>query len=120
MWSARKVLDGIVMILGMWLVISTSFFLKGENQIALASLIILGLAVVVCALWGELWSETAAPEVVNMILGFLLFLSPWILGFSDIKIAAWNAWIVGGAMIFLEILALPTSMVDNPPYHKAP
>lgn len=31
----------------------------------------------------------------DLFIGFILFISPWALGFSDIDVAAWNAWIAG-------------------------
>ena len=43
---------------------------------------------------------------VNLILGVLIFLSPWILGFSDISSGSWLAWIVGILLIVLSAWAL--------------
>lgn len=31
----------------------------------------------------------------DMIIGFILFISPWALNFSDLDAASWNAWICG-------------------------
>ncbi len=34
-------------------------------------------------------------DAVNFLLGVWLFFSPWILGFTDIQAAAWNAYLFG-------------------------
>jgi hypothetical protein len=42
----------------------------------------------------------------NIVLAILLFISPWVIGFSPDKAAAWNAWIVGVVIAVLAIAAL--------------
>ncbi len=34
-------------------------------------------------------------EYLPLVLGVLLFLSPWVLGFSGLTAIAWSAWIIG-------------------------
>ena len=47
-----------------------------------------------------------------MVLGALLFLAPWVLGFVGVTALAWSCWIVGvltvvlGASMFLEVMAV--------------
>jgi hypothetical protein len=40
-------------------------------------------------------------DVVNLVLGAVLFLGPWLYGFADLQQAVWNAWITGIVMIGL-------------------
>jgi len=42
----------------------------------------------------------------NLVLGVLLFLSPWVLGFRSDQHASWNAWICGAVIAVLAIGAL--------------
>lgn len=42
----------------------------------------------------------------NLVLAVLLFVSPWVLGFSAVQYAAWNAWISGVVIAALAIGAL--------------
>ena len=35
----------------------------------------------------------------NCILGIWLFFSPWVLSYGFIQLAAWNAYIIGGAYV---------------------
>lgn len=45
-------------------------------------------------------------DVANLVLGVWLFLSPWILGFTDIGNASINAWIFGVVVAVLALLAI--------------
>jgi hypothetical protein len=41
--------------------------------------------------------------VINILAGLGLALSPWILDFTAVAAAAWNAWIVGAAIALLAV-----------------
>lgn len=45
-------------------------------------------------------------DVVNILAGLALVLSPWVLGFTTDMAAAWNAWIVGAAVALAALWAL--------------
>lgn len=51
-------------------------------------------------------SNRTAFDVVNIVAGLGLLLSPWYLGFSSEVYAAWNAWIVGAAVAVIAAAAL--------------
>lgn len=40
-------------------------------------------------------------DVVNILAGLGLALSPWLLDFGAVAVAAWNAWLVGAAIALL-------------------
>lgn len=46
------------------------------------------------------------PDVINLIIGAFLFLSPWLFGFSGQTAEAWNTWISGLVIAVLAIAAL--------------
>jgi hypothetical protein len=48
------------------------------------------LALVALAFVSAAW----IPEYLSVVLGVLLFISPWVLGFAGSS-AAWAAWIIG-------------------------
>lgn len=52
------------------------------------------------------WRKELIPDVLNLLLGAGLFVSPWILKFSNETTASWNAWISGLAIAVLAIAAL--------------
>lgn len=53
----------------------------------------------------EKWRNAAACDVVNLILGAFLFLTPWIFHFPS-GAESWNAWISGCVIAILSIAAL--------------
>lgn len=46
-------------------------------------------------------------EMVNMMVGVWLILSPWIIGYSVDRTLAWNSVLVGMAVSILAMFALP-------------
>jgi hypothetical protein len=46
------------------------------------------------------------PDILNLILGIWLFLSPWIVGFVGTVAAAWVAWLSAIAIAIISIAAL--------------
>jgi hypothetical protein len=51
-------------------------------------------------------NNRTALDIVNIVAGLGLFLSPWYLGYAGDAYAAWNAWIVGALVALLAIGAL--------------
>jgi len=47
-----------------------------------------------------------AFDIVNIVAGLGLLLSPWYLGYAAETYAAWNAWIVGAAVTLIAVAAL--------------
>lgn len=44
-------------------------------------------------------------EFLLMALGLWVFISPWVLGFSDQPRAAWDNWITGAVIFLLALCA---------------
>lgn len=57
------------------------------------------------ATWKER-QDKGIIDVVNLLLGAVLFLAPWLYGFADQMPAAWNAWITGAVMVILAAAAI--------------
>jgi hypothetical protein len=51
-------------------------------------------------------NNRTALDIVNIVAGLGLFLSPWYLNYAGDAYAAWNAWIVGALVALLAIGAL--------------
>jgi len=47
-----------------------------------------------------------AIDVVNLVVAVCLFVSPWVLGFANSGMAAWNAWVSAVVMAVLALAAL--------------
>lgn len=115
MITTRRLFDGVVIALGLWLIVTAPLLLNMDRGLAMGSLMVLGLIIIGFSVWGETGPKNAAPEIVNVFLGFLLSLSPWLLSFTDVVYASWNTWIVGIAMIVLEAIAIPGAMLERTP-----
>jgi uncharacterized membrane protein len=101
--------DWVNLILGIWLFISpwvyatTSAVAKSHSE---WNCWILGIIVVVMALWALSQPEQRFPEWINVIAGIWLFIAPWALGFSTVfHSAAMNQWVVGVIVFILAIWA---------------
>ncbi|MER9328511.1 SPW repeat protein [Mesorhizobium sp. M0488] len=60
----------------------------------------------------EKWLKTEnrpVIDIVNVVAGIALVLSPWYLGFTTETYAAWNAWIAGAVIALIAVGALVAS-----------
>ena len=53
-------------------------------------------------------SWTRWQSWLNIIVGIWLFISPWVLGTTSDAATAWNAWIIGAAIVVVALIALGT------------
>ena len=51
-------------------------------------------------------TEDHAINGINLVLGGILFFSPWLFGFSGEQTAAWTAWITGALIAVVAAIAL--------------
>ncbi len=62
---------------------------------------------------------TRWQDWVSLVLGVLLFISPWVFGTATNGASSWDAWIIGvlGVLLALWALAfLSTASIAVPPY----
>jgi hypothetical protein len=52
------------------------------------------------------WRKESPLDVVNLVLGFGLLISPWLLNFTSDMTASRNAWICGLVIALVSIAAL--------------
>lgn len=53
-----------------------------------------------------IWRKEKLADVINLVVGAGLFLSPWIVGFAAETTASWNAWLSGMVIAGLATAAL--------------
>ncbi|MEX2696589.1 SPW repeat protein [Rhizobium mongolense] len=51
-------------------------------------------------------NHRTAFDIVNIVAGLGLLITPWLFGFAAETYAAWNAWIVGAAIAVVAVAAL--------------
>ncbi len=75
----------------------------------------LGILIGVASLWALGTASSQAAEWTTIVLGAVLFLAPWLGGFSAASGAAWTAWIVGVLVLIFAAVAMSqrNSRVDG-------
>ncbi len=99
--------DPVNLVLGLWLIASPWALGYAAETPPMWNAVILGILVGAAALIA-LFRVMAWEEWVNLAFGAWLVVSPWILGFSGLAAAMWNAVIVGIVVAALALWALGT------------
>jgi SPW repeat-containing protein len=73
------------------------------------TLIVLGALIVLDGLFSLAMPGVVLGEYVQVVLGILLFISPWVMGFTDVNGAMWSAFIIGALTAIAGAVALPAA-----------
>jgi SPW repeat len=76
---------------------------------AMWTLIILGALIALDGLWSLAMPGMVASEGVEVVLGVLLFIAPWVLGYTTLTTASWFSWVVGALAIIVGGATLPVA-----------
>jgi hypothetical protein len=106
--------DWVAVTAGLYVALATLWTTPAGASIAI--MIVLGVLLIISGLWNLAMPGMVAMEWVQGVLGVLLFISPWVGGYSTATGAAWSSWICGGVAIVVAALALQPSMEMH---HKA-
>ena len=117
MTARSRPVDANRMLLGAWLFLSP--WLLGLTGNAAASWtawifgpVIFGVGINVSSV-ARTARHSRAYDAVGVLAGDMVFLSPWLLGYAGVRLAAVNAWLVGLAVAALSGWKL-TDRRDNP------
>ena len=107
MGLSQKINWGVAVI-GLWEALAP--FILGYSFIAaaLANALVIGITIIILAAWAGLTSNLISERTLDWViavLGLWLIAAPFVLGYSDLTIAMWNAIIVGVVVAGLEIWA---------------
>lgn len=83
------------------------------------TMVVLGAVTAAVALWSLALPDDRNSEVTHMIMGVLLFISPWVMGFAGLTGMAWTAWITGVVAFVAGALAMPASNRLHLQHHPA-
>ncbi len=98
--------DWLLLIGGIWLFVAPWALGSSTDAASSWNAWIVGLLVVASGWWALSRPSERAPEWLQALFGVWLFIAPWVLGFSAVTAAAWNAWLVGAAVLILGLWAL--------------
>lgn len=104
-YTSSRAQDVTAVVLGAITALTPLWF--DTNDAAAWSLIVLGVLIAASGLAQIVSPNLSVTDVVMGVLGFLLFLSPWVMGFSGFAGAAWTAWIIGVLTMVVAFAALP-------------
>lgn len=96
-WFA--VMIGVVTALSpLWLDVSTR---------AAWTMVVLGVLIAAAGLWSLAQPGSMTSEYAHVVLGALLFLAPWVMGYTGYSSASWTSWIAGVLAAMAGLGALP-------------
>lgn len=61
-----------------------------------------GVLLVIAGLWNLAQPTNAAIEWAEVVLGVLVFIAPFVLGFAALSAIAWSAWVAGVLAVLLS------------------
>ncbi|WP_211176788.1 SPW repeat protein [Pseudonocardia acidicola] len=77
------------------------------------TLVVFGVLLAATGLWSLATPDSVASEYVHLVLGVLLFISPWVMSFSTYGGAAWTSWIAGVLAVLVGLAALPAANAEH-------
>ena len=99
--------DWVSLVLGVILFITPWIFGTAINGTRSWDAWILGIIGVVLALIAlAMVSAATVTEWISVVLGIVVFISPWVFGFATLGAAAWPAWIIGVLFVIVNGWAL--------------
>jgi hypothetical protein len=101
MRSWTRLQDWVTLVAGLYAALSPIWVSTSGERSGAWALIILGALVVVSSLVALAMPALAAAEWLTALVGVLLFVAPWVLGFTDRVGASWTAWVVGAIAVVL-------------------
>jgi uncharacterized membrane protein HdeD (DUF308 family) len=97
--------DWVAVVLGAYLILATMW--TSTDGAAMSAMIVLGALLVIASVWSLAMPGSMTSEYSHMLLGVLLFISPWVLGYTEFMGASWTSWIVGVLAVIAGAAALP-------------
>ncbi len=99
--------DWVVLVAGLVALLSP-LWSETENR-ATATMVVLGILMAVSALWSLAMPGAVGAEWSHVIVGVLIGIAPFVLGFTHLTMLSWTAWVTGVVAIVMGVLALPES-----------
>ncbi len=96
----RRWQDWGTLLLGVLLITAPFAFRARTHTSVLGTAVIFGALMIVASLWALYQPGQQLPQFVNMALAVLLFISPWVIGFTTLSYMGWSAWIIA-VLVFL-------------------
>jgi len=76
--------------------------MTGEGKVV-AAMITLGALLVISSIMSLARPNVTATEWATTLLGVLLFVAPWVVGYTGLTGAAWTSWLVGVVVVVVSL-----------------
>ena len=107
----RRWQDWAALVIGV--LVALSPVVVATSAAAVWGLVVLGVLLAITGLWSLAVPGSVASEYVHIVLGVLLFLAPWVLGYSALAGASWTSWIGGILAVIVGATALPSANAEH-------
>jgi uncharacterized membrane protein HdeD (DUF308 family) len=97
------------LIVGVYAALSPIWVNTTGERGALWALIVLGVLLAITALVSLAMPGVVATEWLTVLFGVLLFISPWVLSYTDRAGASWTSWVIGILAVVFGGSAVPMS-----------
>jgi hypothetical protein len=77
------------------------------------TMIILGVLIALDGLASLAMPGLVYGEAVQVVLGVLMFLSPWVIGFTEFNGISWTSWIIGALTVIVGAAAFPVAQAAH-------
>jgi uncharacterized membrane protein HdeD (DUF308 family) len=82
--------------------------MTGDGKIV-AAMITLGALLAISSIVSLARPGVTATEWVTIVLGVLLFVAPWVVGYAGLTGAAWTSWLVGALVVVVSLTVVRAS-----------
>jgi uncharacterized membrane protein HdeD (DUF308 family) len=103
--------DWVEVVLGV--VALLSFLWTDTSDAAMWTMIILGALVALDGLASLAVPGQVYSEGIQIVLGVLMFISPWVMGYTEFGGISWSSWIIGALTVVVGAAALPAAQAAH-------
>jgi SPW repeat-containing protein len=86
-----------------------SFLWMDTSDAAMWTMIVLGALVAIDGLASLAMPGMIYGEGIQVVLGVLMFISPWVIGYTEFTGISWSSWIIGALTVIVGAVALPVA-----------
>src|SRR5712664_922912 len=95
MTTWRRWQDWVVVGLGVVLFLTPFAFGAAATSTAAYTAYVLGVLIALAGLLNAAMKDAGGLELIPAVLAVILFVSPWLFGFTAVTALAWSAWVIG-------------------------
>ena len=93
--------DWLTVVIGVLLFVAPFIFGAATGTPAALTSYIGGVLLVIAGVWSLSSPTNQVAEWAEVVVGVLVFVAPWVIGFTSVTPIAWSAWIAGVLAVVL-------------------